>query len=31
MANKGASKVVRYETNDSKEGYLYIIVENMAD
>jgi len=28
MTNKGASKIVRYETNDSNEGYLYIIVDN---
>ena len=28
MTNKGAPRVMRYETNDSNEGYLYIIVDN---
>ena len=31
MANKGAPRVIRYETNDSNEGYLYIIVDNQEE
>lgn len=31
MANKGAARVIRYETNDSNEGYLYIIVDNQEE
>lgn len=31
MTNKGAPKIVRYETNDSIEGYLYIIIDNQED